>query len=330
MSNILVIGGAGYIGSHVVLELLQEDYQVTVYDNLSSGRQINLFSEAEFVHGDIQDKPALKKLFGERAFDGVIHLASLKAAGESMKKPNEYSHQNISGSLNVLEAVTEAKVKNFVFSSTAAVYGIPEYLPLDEDHPVSPINYYGFTKLQVEQHLQWYHQLKGLKFVSLRYFNAAGYDPAGRVKGLEQSPANLIPVIMEFLCGMRNQFNVFGTDYPTTDGTCIRDYIHVSDLASAHLKAIHYLENGNQELIANLGTGKGYSVLDVINMAEEVTGKKLNYTVAPRRKGDPIELYSTMQRAGNVLEWKPDHSDLKTIVESTWNIYNNRLSNSSG
>jgi len=320
MESILVVGGAGYIGAHVVKEFLTSGYQVTVFDNLSSGQQINLFSEAGFVYGDIQDRLTLKQLFSSD-FDAVVHLAALKAAGESMEVPERYSYQNINGTINLLEAVSNSKTRMIIFSSTAAVYGMPKYLPLDENHPVEPVNYYGFTKQAVEQFLGWYDRLKSIKFASLRYFNAAGYDSEGSVKGLEKKPANLIPIVMETALGIRNSMDVFGNDYPTPDGTGIRDYVHVSDLANGHLKAYEYLKENGKSLTLNLGTGKGHSVLEVIKMTESVTQKQVNYQHSARRAGDPAEIYAKSGKAYDILKWTPRFSDLKTLIRSTWDIY---------
>ncbi|MBT3225338.1 MAG: UDP-glucose 4-epimerase GalE [Deltaproteobacteria bacterium] len=318
--SILVIGGAGYIGSHVVQTFLKANYRVTVFDNLSSGQEINLFKQARFIPGDIQNREQLKELFTEK-FDAVIHLAALKAAGESMEIPEQYAYQNINGTMNLLEAVSLSQTRIVVFSSSAAVYGMPNYLPLDENHPVDPINFYGFTKYEVERFLGWYDRLKGIKFASLRYFNAAGYDPGGEILGLEIAPANLIPVVMETAAGIRAEMSVFGDDYPTPDGTGIRDYIHVSDLARAHLLAYQKIQNTAQSLILNLGTGKGHSVLEIISMAERITGRKLNYTVTKRREGDPAELYTGLKVARETLGWEPEFSDLESLVKTTWQVY---------
>lgn len=321
MKSVLIVGGAGYIGSHVALEFLNHGYQVTVLDNLSSGQQVNLFPEANFIHGDIQDRPFLNELFKNHHFDGVIHLAALKAPGESMSKPEKYSFQNISGTLNLLEAISFAEIKTVVFSSTAAVYGMPKYLPIDEKHPLNPINYYGFTKLEMERILKWYDQLKGIKAGCLRYFNAAGYDPKGRVNGLEKAPANLLPIVLETACGIREEMQIFGNDFPTPDGTGVRDYIHVSDLASAHLKAFEKLQISNASFTVNLATGKGVSVLEMIQMAEKVSDQKVSYQIAERRIGDTAEVYAKSDLAKELLGWVPQHSDLKTLIESTWSVY---------
>ncbi|MBU2648241.1 UDP-glucose 4-epimerase GalE [bacterium] len=317
---ILVVGGAGYIGSHVVQTFLKADCDVTVFDNMSSGQEINLFSQARFIRGDVQDRDQLKALFSER-FDAVIHLAGLKAAGESMVIPERYAYQNINGTMNLLEAISLSETRIIVFSSSAAVYGMPHYMPLDENHPVEPINFYGFTKYEIERFLDWYDRLKGIKFASLRYFNAAGYDPEGNIRGLEKNPANLIPVVMEVAAGMRESMEVFGNDFPTPDGTGIRDYIHVSDLASAHLMAYQHIRQTKQSLTLNLGTGKGHSVLDVIRMAEKITGKKLNFNITGRRAGDPAELYASSATALKTLGWEPTLSDLESLVKTTWQNY---------
>lgn len=324
MKSILVIGGAGYIGSHVVLSFLDAGFKVTVFDNMSSGRQENLFERARFIHGDLQDRVKLKEVFSE-PYDGVVYLAGLKAAGESMVIPEKYGYQNINGAMNLLEAMSNSKTKIIIFSSTASVYGTPEYLPVDENHPLAPINFYGFTKLETERFLDWFYRLKGIHYASLRYFNAAGYDVEKRVKGLEKNPANLIPIVMETASGIRDKFDVFGNDYPTKDGTGVRDYIHVSDLADAHLKSFEYVLSKREPLTLNLGTGQGCSVLEVIEMTEKVTGKKVAYDIVERRPGDPAELYAHSDKADKLLKWKPKYSDLKTIISSTWEIYQQSL-----
>ena len=320
MGAILIIGGAGYIGSHVVLEFLNAGHEVTVLDNMSSGQQINLQPKAKFIHADIQDRVKLREIFKVH-YDAIVHLAALKAAGESMFIPELYSVQNINGTMNILDAMSNSSCKIFIFSSSAAVYGMPEYLPLDEQHPLKPINFYGFTKLEIERFLEWFDQLKGIKFASLRYFNAAGYDTEKKVKGLEKNPANLLPIIMEAVIGIRPKMSVFGKDYPTLDGTCIRDYIHVTDLATAHLKAFETIHKNQQSMKVNLGTGKGFSVLDMIQTTEAVTGKKVNYDVVGRREGDPAELYAKAEMAKALINWEATQSDLETLVRSTWEIY---------
>jgi UDP-glucose 4-epimerase len=319
--KILVIGGAGYIGSHVAREFLDRGYEVTVFDNLSTGREENLFSDAEFVRGDIFDAETLAEVMG-RGFDGCVHLAALKAAGESMLKPEEYSNHNICGTIAVInQAVASGTIRCFLFSSSAAIFGSPAYLPIDENHPKEPENYYGFTKLEIERILEWYDRLKGLKFAAVRYFNAAGYDVRGRIRGLEINPANLLPVIMETAAGIRPSISVFGTDYPTRDGTGIRDYVHVSDLAIAHVQAFERVVRTGESLAINLGSETGISVLEMIEAARRLTGRPIQAVLSPRRPGDPPDLVATSARARELLGWVPQYSDLDTLVESTWNVY---------
>ncbi len=317
--RVLVTGGAGYIGSHVVLELCDKGYEVVVLDDLSSGNKGAVDKRAKFINGSTLNNSDVE--LGLEKVEAVIHLAAFKAAGESMLDPIKYSQNNILGSINLLNAIIKHKINSFVFSSTAAVYGYPEYLPLDENHPLEPINYYGFTKLEIEKILQWYSELKGLKFAALRYFNAAGYDINGRLNFLEKNPANLIPTTMEVASGMRNKMHVFGNDYNTHDGTGLRDYIHVSDLAEAHLKALDFLNNNNN-IKVNLSSGERHSVIDVIDMTKKISGKEINYEIVERRPGDPAELYASSDLASEELHWKPKYSDLKTLIESTWDAYN--------
>ncbi|MDR1174842.1 MAG: UDP-glucose 4-epimerase GalE [Treponema sp.] len=320
--KILAIGGAGYIGSHVTREFLDRGHKVTVFDNLSSGLRENLFPEALFVHGDIMDYTQLVRAMKE-GYDALILLAACKAAGESMINPEKYSLRNINGTVNILNAACETGIKNFVFSSSAAVYGEPEYLPIDEKHPTRPENYYGFTKREIELFLEWYGKLKGIHFASLRYFNAAGYDVKGRIKGKELNPANLIPIIMEAAAGIRKEVQVFGKDYPTPDGTCIRDYIHVSDLAAAHAAALDYISGRGKSLIVNLGSETGSSVLEVIECAHKVTGKPIPVTITERRPGDPAKLTAGAAYALETLGWKAQYSDLETLIRTSWEIYKN-------
>ena len=317
--RVLVTGGAGYIGSHVVLELCEKGYEVIVLDDLSSGNKNAVDHRAEFINGSTLNNSDIELVLEN--VEAVIHLAAFKAAGESMIDPIKYSHNNIIGSINLLNAVIKHKINKFVFSSTAAVYGYPEYLPVDENHPLAPMNYYGFTKLEIERLLQWYSDLKGLRFATLRYFNAAGYDINNRLNFLEKNPANLIPVTMEVASGLRDKMFIFGNDYDTPDGTGIRDYIHVSDLAKAHVEALNFIQKNNN-LKVNLSTGKKHSVLDVIKMTNKVSGKEINYEIAERRAGDPAQLYASSDLAYDTLNWKPTCSDLKTLIESTWNVYN--------
>ncbi len=318
--HILVIGGAGYIGSHVVKELLKNGQQVTVFDDLSTGQEINLFSNAQFIKGSILDLNALEDAMN-RQIDGVIFLAGKKAVGESMENPAKYANTNLIGAVNVLNTMLKNGVNKFIFSSSAAVYGSPTYLPIDEKHPLSPMSFYGFTKLETERLLKWYSDLKEIRFVALRYFNAVGYDAEGEIKGLEKNPQNLLPIIMEVATGKRPSLSIYGNDYDTPDGTCIRDYIHVSDLATGHWKALEYLNNGGKSDIINLGTGKGISVMEMVNKTQEIIGHKIPYSFAPRRAGDPAVVEAAAEKALSVLGWKAEHSDLDNIIQTTWNIY---------
>ncbi|MDR1031114.1 MAG: UDP-glucose 4-epimerase GalE [Treponema sp.] len=318
--TILIIGGAGYIGSHVAREFLDQGHHVTVYDNLSSGLRENLFPEAHFIHGDIQDYPSLLRV-AQGGFDALVHLAAYKAAGESMVKPEKYSLNNINGTVHILNAAVEAKIPFMVFSSSAAVYGEPAYLPVDEKHPTNPENYYGFTKLEIERFLGWYEQLKGIRFASLRYFNAAGYDVHGRITGLEQNPANLIPVIMEAACGMRAEVQVFGNDYATPDGTGVRDYIHVNDLAAGHVAALDHISRYKQSLIVNLGSETGLSVQEILEAARRISGKPIPARIVGRRPGDPGKLTASAQYARETLGWTPRYSDIDTLIKTSWEVY---------
>lgn len=319
--HILVIGGAGYIGSHVVKALLNRGMDVTVFDNLSTGTKINLFAKAKFIEGDILNYGQILSAMKQN-IDGIVLLAGKKAVGESMENPMKYALNNINGVVNVLNAMVEAGVNKAIFSSSAAVYGVPQYSPMDEKHPVNPMSFYGFTKNETERLLKWYDQLKGIKFVSLRYFNAVGYDEDGDIKGLEENPQNLLPIVMEAAVGKRDKVKIFGNDYETRDGTCIRDYIHVTDLGSAHALALEYLDNGGESQILNLGTSQGSSVLEMINKTQEVIGRPVPYEFAPRRAGDPAVVTAKADKAKEILGWEAKHSDLENIIRSTWNVYN--------
>lgn len=318
--KVLVIGGAGYIGSHVCLEMMEAGHEVVVYDNLSSGLRENLFEGERFIEGDIMDAEGLAGAMSE-GFDGVVHLAAFKAAGESMTAPEKYARNNISGTINILNAMCGAGIKRFVFSSSAAVYGEPAYLPVDEKHPTVPENFYGFTKLEIERILDWYDRLKGLRYSALRYFNAAGYDVRGRVRGLERNPANLLPVIMETAAGMRPGLRVFGNDYDTKDGTGVRDYVHVNDLAAAHVAALERMERADESLVVNLGSEEGLSVLEILEAARRITGKPVPATIEGRRPGDPARLVASSALAAEKLGWKARYSDVDTLVETSWKVY---------
>lgn len=290
-----------------------------MYDNLSTGQTCNLFADAEFVEGNILDSAYLEKTMS-KGFDAVIHLAAKKAVGESMENPQLYSQNNISGSINIFNAMLNTGVKNVVFSSTSAVYGMPEYLPLDENHPLNPMSFYGYTKMAIEQVMNWYSQIKDFNYIALRYFNAVGYAADGSIRGKEKNPQNLLPLVMEVATGKREILHVFGNDYDTPDGTCIRDYIHVEDLAAAHVLAIKKLLDGCDSQIINLGTEKGTSVLEIIKSVERVSGKKINYDFAPRRAGDPANVIATSAKAAKVLGWKAKYTDIDEIVKTVWSL----------
>lgn len=322
--HVLVIGGAGYIGSHVVKELLKNDVKVTVFDDLSTGQEINLFPKAHFIKGTILDTDILGRTMCQNV-DAVIFLAGKKAVGESMQNPAKYANTNLIGMINVLNTMLECGVNKFIFSSSSSVYGNPTYLPIDEKHPLNPMSFYGFTKLETERLLAWYDKLKGIRFVALRYFNAVGYDADGDIKGLEKNPQNLLPIIMEVACKKRDMLNIFGNDYDTTDGTCIRDYIHVTDLATGHWKALEYLNKGGQSEAINLGTGKGLSVLEMVQKTEEVIGQKIPSVFDLRRPGDPAVVEASAEKAKQVLGWTAEHSDLENIIKTTWALYKKQL-----
>jgi len=321
LSEILVTGGAGYIGSHIVDLLCDSNYSVIILDNLSSGYEENLNSKSKFINGDVRSKTDLDSIFSNHKISSIIHMAAFKDVGESEKSPNKYTENNIIGSLNLISSAIKFKVNKFIFSSTAAVYGNPEYTPLDEKHPTLPLNHYGYTKLYVENYLDWISKIKPLNFVSLRYFNAAGYtDKKDLIHYKEKEPKNLLPIIMEVATNIKSGLEIFGNDYNTQDGTCIRDFIHVLDLADAHIKALDYLD-GNKSATINLSTGVGYSVLDIVKIVERVIKNRIKYSFSDRREGDPAILISRFDRARSELKWTPQYS-IEEIISSMWDIYN--------
>lgn len=322
-----VTGGAGYIAAHVIQDLLEKDHEVIVLDDLSMGSRDNLLSgepRFTFEEGDVGNSGDLARFFSHKP-EVIFHFAASKAAGESMTDPAKYSANNIRGTLRLIEAMVENDCGHMIFSSSAAVYGAPQYLPLDEEHPLVQENYYGYTKKAIEDNLAWFSKLKGIRFAALRYFNAAGYDVRGRVKGLENKPNNLLPIIMEVAVGIRDELQVFGTDYDTPDGTCIRDYIHLNDLSRAHVLAMEYIMEKNENLIVNLGSESGLSVFEILNAAREVTGKPIPHVEAPRRPGDPAKLIAGSGKARELLGWTAEHSDARTLLESTWKIYREKF-----
>ena len=317
--DILVVGGAGYIGSHVVKALRDAGRKPVVFDNLSTGLRENLFPDIPFIHGDLLIPEQVCTAM--RGIRSVVHLAALKAAGDSMLEPERYALHNLNGTVNLLHAAGTAGVRHFVFSSSAAVYGEPQYLPLDENHPTEPANFYGQTKLQIEMLLSWFSRLRNMRYAGLRYFNAAGYDPDGEVRGLEKEPNNLLPLVLETLLGWRENLEVYGTDYDTEDGSCIRDYIHVSDLADAHLRALSFLEEQDEDLVLNLGTSKGISVLEILDAARKVSGMDLPVILSDRRPGDPAVVLASAEKAERLLEWSPAFSDVETILKTMLAAY---------
>lgn len=316
--RILVAGGAGYIGSHTVKHLIQEGFEVVTFDNFSSGKK-ELITGGEVINGDLLDSESLERTFRTFDFGGVFHFASLIQVGESYIDPQKYYRHNLITSLNLLQAMLQAGVKNFIFSSSAAVYGVPEQVPIPESHPLNPFNPYGLTKYFVEKILQDYERAYGLRFISLRYFNAAGADPDGQIGEMHEPETHLIPNILLYLLGKKEQFNLYGTDFPTPDGTAIRDYIHVTDLAKAHVLALKKLPKLPQSEFINLGANMGYSVLEVIKKIELITGQRVNYTPLPKREGDVAVLLSSKERAERLLNWDLRHSDIETIIETAWN-----------
>ena len=319
--NILITGGAGYIGSHVALNSIEAGFKVTIFDDLSNSAQENIDPRAEFFEGSILSKNNLNEVFTGSNYDVVIHLAGKKAAGESMDCPSKYAENNIIGGLNLINHSINSGVSKFIFSSTAAVYGFPQYTPIDESHGLYPVNYYGYSKLVLEDNLMWYSKLKKLRSVSLRYFNAAGYKSPNLIKSLEKNPQNLIPKVMEVAKGIKSSINVYGGDFATKDGTGVRDYVHVCDLADAHLKCIEYLMENKKSVNINLGTGIGYSVLDVIRETEKISKKQIDYKVVNRRAGDPGIITASGELARKKLNWVPKFSSLKNIIGSTWDVY---------
>jgi len=313
--KILVTGGAGYIGSVVVAELLRAGHEPIVYDNLSHGYREAVPAAVELITGELADSSRLDEVFTGGRFDAVMHFAALIEAGESMQVPERYFRNNTASTLTLLEAILRHRVKRLVFSSTAALYGEPEQIPIRETAALKPTNAYGESKLLVERMLDWFHRLHGLRYASLRYFNAAG--ATGELGESHRPESHLIPLVLQVALGQREAISIYGTDYPTADGTCVRDYIHVVDLAQAHLLALGALENSGQ-LIYNLGNGRGFSVHEVIGTARRVTGHAIPSLETPRRAGDPAVLVASSEKIRRELGWKPQYADLETIIASAW------------
>ena len=314
---ILITGGAGYIGSHTVKYFTEKNEEIIVVDNLQSGHEeaVNIGS---FYVIDIRDKEKLDKVFKNHNIEAVIHFAANSLVGESMDKPYEYYHNNVYGMMCLLDVMRENKVEKIVFSSTAATYGEPKNIPILEEDKTEPTNTYGETKLAMEKMMKWFDHAYGIKYVSLRYFNAAGAHESGMIGEAHNPETHLIPLILQVPLGKREKIYIFGDDYPTKDGTCIRDYIHVMDLASAHYLALEYLREGNDSDIFNLGSGTGYSVKEVIETARKVTGHVISAEVKGRRSGDPAVLVASSEKAKKVLGWKPEYDSLEKIIADAW------------
>lgn len=317
--KIAVLGGAGYIGSHTVRELCGRGHSVTVIDNLQTGYRASVDNRAEFLCGDIRDKEFLRSAFCGADFDAVIHFAACSLVGESVTDPLKYYNNNVGGAITLLEVMVEAGIDKIVFSSTAATYGEPERVPILEDDRTCPTNPYGETKLAMEKMFRWTGAAHGIRFVSLRYFNACGADESGEIGEAHKPESHLIPLILQVPNNKREAIYVFGDDYDTKDGTCVRDYIHVTDLADAHILAVEYLGDGGESDIFNLGNGIGFTVREVIESARRVTGHPIPEIVSPRRAGDPARLIASSEKAKKILGWNPKHADLDEIVGSAWN-----------
>ena len=315
---ILVLGGAGYIGSHTVYELIDAGRDVVVADNLLTGFRAAVHPKARFYQLDIRDRSALDELFTKEKIEGVIHFAASSQVGESMSDPLKYYDNNLHGTMVLLQAMVAHGVDKIVFSSTAATSGEPERVPILETDRTDPTNCYGETKLAMEHMMRWVSRAHGLKYVALRYFNACGAHPSGAIGEAHNPETHLIPLILQVPNGQREKISIFGDDYATKDGTCIRDYIHVSDLAQAHILALDYLLNGGDNNVFNLGNGVGFTVKEVIDVARAVTGHPIPATTTPRRAGDPAQLIASSKKAVEQLGWKPKYNDLNTIIASAW------------
>jgi UDP-glucose 4-epimerase len=324
--TILVTGGAGYIGSHAVLALREAGYEVVILDNLVYGHRdiVETVLKVELIQGDIADRALLDQIFKTREFAAVMHFAAYAYVGESVGQPAKYYRNNVAGTLTLLEAMCAAGIKNFVFSSTCATYGVPEQIPVSEDQRKQPINPYGMSKLMVEHILDDFDRAYGLRSVRFRYFNAAGADPQGRL-GEDHTPeTHILPLVLLTAMGKRESISIYGTDYDTPDGTCIRDYIHVTDLAQAHILGLEYLLNGGKTDVFNLGNAQGFSIREVIEAARVVTGRPIAVTLADRRPGDPPILVGSGEKAKQVLGWNPQYAELETILKHAWQWHQKR------
>lgn len=317
--SVLVLGGAGYIGSHTVDRLVEAGENVVVVDSLVTGHMAAVRKEAKFYQGDLADKDFMRKVFNENPdIDAVIHFAAFSLVAESMKDPLKYFDNNTAGMVKLLEVMNEFDIKYIVFSSTAATYGIPEKMPIYEDDPQLPINPYGESKLMMEKIMRWADEAYGIKFVALRYFNVAGAKPDGSIGEDHHPETHLLPIVLQVAMGEREKLQIFGDDYNTPDGTNVRDYVHPFDLADAHILAVDYLRNGNESSAFNLGSSTGFSNLEIVKAAREVTGKEIPAEIAARRGGDPDILIAASEKARKVLGWKPEFDDIHKIIETAW------------
>ncbi len=316
--SILVLGGAGYIGSHAVYQLLDEGYDTVVVDNLQTGHKGAIHPKARFYQGDIRDKDFLREVFTTEKVDAVLHFAAYSLVGESMEKPLEYFRNNVYGTQVLLEVMNDFNVKHIVFSSTAATYGEQNQTPITEEMQTNPTNAYGETKLTMEKLMKWCDTAYGMNYVSLRYFNVAGARSTGEIGEDHHPETHLIPVVLQVALGQRESISIFGEDYPTKDGTCIRDYIHVEDLIDAHILALKYLQNGGESNIFNLGSSNGFSVKEIVEAARAVTGHELPAKIAPKRSGDPSTLIASSEKAGRILGWRPKRTSIQNIITDAW------------
>lgn len=321
--TILVLGGAGYIGSHTVYALIEKGVDVVVIDNLETGHIEAVHEKARFYKGDIRDRAFADSVLDKEKIDAVIHFAANSLVGESMVNPLKYYDNNVNGTKVLLQSMVAHGLDKIVFSSTAATYGEPEKVPILETDRTEPTNTYGETKLAMEKMFKWTDRAHGLKYVSLRYFNACGAHVSGKIGEAHSPETHLIPLILQVPLGQREYISIFGDDYDTSDGTCIRDYIHVTDLAQAHILAVDYLMKGNESNIFNLGNGVGFTVKEVIDTARKVTGHEIPARIAERRAGDPARLIASSDKARQVLLWKPEHADLEEIISTAWNWHKN-------
>lgn len=317
--SILVLGGAGYIGSHAVHQLIDSKREVVVIDNLETGHKKALHPEAAFYEGDIRNKEFLRTVFQQEKIDAVIHFAAHSLVGESMEAPLKYFNNNVYGTQILLQVMTEFDVKRIVFSSTAATYGEPEAVPITERMSTNPTSTYGETKLTMEKLMKWTEKAHGIQYVALRYFNVGGARETGEIGEDHQPESHLIPIILQAALGQREQITIFGDDYDTPDGTCIRDYVHVEDLIHAHLLALDYLNNGGESDIINLGSSQGFSVKEMIDAAREVTGEEIPVQIGSRRAGDPGTLIASAEKAKQILGWEPSRTSIEKIVKDAWN-----------